>query len=44
MSLIYKQRTQGKHINFDENTQGKMSGNHQKLRENDLENSVRTLH
>ena len=24
----------GKHINFDEKTQGKMDGNHQKLREN----------
>ena len=34
MSLIYKQQTQGKHVNFDENTQGKMSENHQKLREN----------
>ena len=42
--VIYKQQTQGKHINFDEKTQGKMSGNHQKLRENDAENSVRTLY
>ena len=35
-----------KHINFDEKTQGKMGGNHQKLREargNDVENFVRTL-
>ena len=42
--VIYKQQTQEKHINFDEKTQGKMDGNHQKLRENDAENSVQTLH
>ena len=36
-------QTQGKHINFDEKTQGKMGENHQKLRENDVEDSVRTL-
>ena len=40
---IYKQQTQGKHVNFDEKTQGKMGGNNKKLRENDVENSVRTL-
>ena len=27
-------RLREKHINFDEKTQGKMAGNHQKLREN----------
>ena len=41
--MIYKQQTQGKHIDFDGKTQGKMGGNHQNLRENDVENSVRTL-
>ena len=41
--VIYRQQTQGKHVNFDKKTQGKMDGNHQKLRENDAENSVRTL-
>ena len=41
--VIYKQQTQGKHIDFDEKTQGKMGGNHKKLRENDADNSVRTL-
>ena len=38
---MYKQQTQGKHINFDEKTQGKMGGNHSG--KNDVENSVRTL-
>ena len=33
----------GKHINFNVKTQWKMGENHQKLRENDVENSVRTL-
>ena len=33
----------GKRINFDKKTQGKMGGNDHKLRENDIENSVRTL-
>ena len=32
-----------KRINFDEKTQRKVGGNRQKLRENDAENSVRTL-
>ena len=32
--MIYKQQTQGKHIDFDGKTQGKMGGNHQKLPEN----------
>ena len=32
-----------KHINFNGKTQGKIGGNDQKLRESDVENSVRTL-
>ena len=42
-SCDFQTTDSGENINFDVKTQGKMGENHQNPRENDVENSVRTL-